>query len=724
MNRKISILMFLVVSVSVTGGVAVGQADPEESSATVEAAPANAAPEDERDPAPDKETDKGREPRQRLPEIMVIGLKKDSGVPKVPLGSIGSRDVFGPDQVRETGARDMNDLVQNMPAISTRPYNGGESSAPSFSMRGLPDDGLTEYVNVLIDGVPANPMPYGWTAFSFLPITTERVYAVDYIRGAQSIRYSPNTVSGALNFITQPIPSEPEFQMRSTFGNYDYVSSLVSAGGTYGDFGAIATYVDRRGDGYRKDGDFDQQEFNIKFRIDRGEGSWTAFSFNYMEDEHQSPGGLTKAQFDQDRFGNARPEGRFDGWRTLADVVWHEDIEEGWFEAYSYYSETGRRLDARRPRFGAPATMSYWEDESYFAALGLRASHDAELLGTTHTFFGGVRYQRDWLPSWTIDSEPFGGGASTRLQDSEYDLHALSVHLDDTFQPIEDLTVQLGARVEHVPKADAEDDITGIDRDHEFTEVLPGVGASYLLNEKLAIFANYFEGFRAPQAWAWLGTPGNNDLDFEKGRSAELGTRFENIWAGFTGSATLWRTQYDDFITYDKGFPDNIGEIRTDGVDFILEWDLAEVEETLDGFSLYGAWTIQDSELRSGPDKGNDVPYAWDNKASWRARYEKDMWRASLGGVKVGSSFSDTANTNATSADGQIGKNSGWTLWDAQVSRSVLVGETGRLTAAVGATNLFDREWEVHSRGGYFGGGLVAGAPRQYYVSIGLTVLF
>ena len=118
---------------------------------------------------------------------------------KFRLDATGSRDVLGPDEVRRTGARDLNDLIQYLPAVSTRPYNGGESSAPSFSIRGLPDDGLTEYILIQIDGVPANPMPYGWTAFSFFPLLTEQVHAIDLIRGGYSVRHSPNTVGGVLN---------------------------------------------------------------------------------------------------------------------------------------------------------------------------------------------------------------------------------------------------------------------------------------------------------------------------------------------------------------------------------------------------------------------------------------------------------------------------------------------------------------------------------------------
>ena len=231
-----------------------------------------------------------------LPEVVVIGSLGEEGVPRVPLDAVGSRDVFGPQQVRETGARDVNDLLQNIPAVSTRPYNGGEAAAPSFSMRGLPDDGLTEYIHVLIDGVPASPMPYGWTAFSFLPITPDRIYAVDFIRGAHSVRYSPDTVGGVLNFITRPIPEQPTVEARSTFGDYSYSSNLVSAGATSGDFGYLVTYVDRAGDGFRDDGGFDQRDFNVKLAQQLGEGEYATVSLSYMDSVHKAPGGLNLSQ--------------------------------------------------------------------------------------------------------------------------------------------------------------------------------------------------------------------------------------------------------------------------------------------------------------------------------------------------------------------------------------------------------------------------------------------
>ena len=663
-------------------------------------------------PAPDKDTELDRA-ADEAGEIIVTG-HLGKGVPVVPVDSVGSRNVFGPKQIRESGARDVNDLVQNIPAISTRPYNGGEASAPSFSMRGLPDDGLTEFINIMVDGVPASPMPYGWTAFSFLPVTPDRLFAIDYIRGAHSVRYSPNTVSGVLNFLTAPIPQEPTLNIRTTAGNKGFLSTMVTAGGRWDNFGLGGTFVDRRGDGYRDMGEFDQRDYNGKFRWDIEEGRWVAASVSYMEDCHKAPGGLTQAEFDANRFGNSRPLNQFDGYRTVADVVYHDDFDgTGWWEGFLHGSDTKRTLIAQRPHFGTATDLLTWTDDSYFWAAGGRVHKQ---LGT-HRLYGGIRFHREWIPSWKIWSQPFPSGAPALTRDSSYSLSTLSVHLDDTWKATDRLTVNAGARIEWVPSAKGDDNILNFHFDDDFFKVLPGVGASYVIVGKTAVFANYFEGFRAPQVWGYGSTMPGTTLDFEDSTQFEAGVRSSD-WNGVGGAATVWRTDYDNFGVFFSGFYENLGRIVAQGVDLEVNWDVGQVWESVAGLNIGGSLTLQDSELRSGPDAGNETPYAWGQKAAWYCRYTRSGWTFLLGGTFVGESFSDSANTSMPSADGTLGVNPSRVLWDARVSKTVALGEKGDLELAVGATNLFDHDWYVHSRGGFFGGGLVAGPPLQGYASL------
>jgi len=645
-------------------------------------------------------------------EIRVTGQRIDPDTPEVELTDVGSRNVFGPEMVRETGARDVNELVLNIPGLSSRPYNGGEASAPNISTRGLPDDGLTEYVNIMIDGVPASPLPYGWTAFSFLPVTPDRIFAIDWIRGAYGVRYSPNTVGGILNLITPPIPDKPTVMSRMTVGNKGYLSALIGGGGRVGDFAGSGAYVNRSGDGYRDMGGFAQEDGNVKFRWDINDQSWLATSFSYMENFHKAPGGLTTAEFAEDRFANSRPENEFTGNRWVLDLVYHADVgTKDWWEAYTYLSKTYRHLRAQRPHFGDPATMSDWKDDSWFYALGARGR---KVIGN-HTIFAGIRYHQEWIPSWTLASEPFPGGAGTPTQDAEFKTYSISAHIDDTWFITPKLKLVFGVRFEWIPKTEGSDPIGDWSFDDEFFAVLPGIGINYAFNRHVAVFANYYQGFRAPQVWGYAFTTGDRSLEFERGDVAEAGVRVIDL-KNVSGAITLWRTEYDNFGVFYTGFYENLGRIVAYGTDFDVEWRIPGVE----GLSILGSFTLQDSQLKSGPNSGNETPYAWDAKAAWRIRYQKSGWRISLGGNYVGDSFSDAANTEAPSADGTLGVNPSRVLWDAQIAKQWELGQNGHLDIAVGATNLFDNDWFVHSRGGFFGGGQVAGPPVQTYASIQL----
>jgi len=660
----------------------------------------------------------------RADEVLVIGRRDSDGVPEVDIDFPASRDILQPEEVQAIGARDLNDLVRHLPTISTRPYNGGEASAPSFGARGLPDDGLTEYLHVLINGVPANAGPYGWTAFSFMPLATERVYAVDNIRGGHTVRYSPNTVGGVLNFLTYPIPQEGELQMRQSFGNHGFASSFLTGGMTTVEgTGFRISTLDRHGDGYREGGDFEQQDFSADLRQDYQDGSWLATSLSWFRDEHAAPGGVSRIAFDADRWANSRPENRFKGFRGLLDVVYHKTLGEDWFEVFSATSVTERNLFARED-LGTSTVLNDWHDQTFFANLGVRGEHSLDWGGVKHTLHGGMRLHREWLPSYSIQTAPLGSSAFVPNTDSSFRLLALSAHLDDTFSPTPKLLVTAGFRTEYLPSVSGSDSVSAFTYEDQFFDVLPAAGLSYTFNPHLAAFLNYGEGFRAPQFWGFAFAANPQDaLKFESGRSGELGLRFQDL-GPLSGSVAAWQLDFDDYLVFDTGFYENVGRIASKGVDFGLNLEGEKITDALTGLRLEAALSIQDSTLQEGPFAGNDVPYAWNSKASWRASYEVPSgFLVSLGGIYVGDNFSDEANTTAESADGRLGVNSAVVLWDGQVSRRFAIQEHVSLQISVGAANLFDKEWEVHSRGGFFGAGLVSGAPRQAYATVFLEVL-
>jgi Fe(3+) dicitrate transport protein len=279
-----------------------------------------------------------------------------------------------------------------------------------------------------------------------------------------------------------------------------------------------------------------------------------------------------------------------------------------------------------------------------------------------------------------------------------------------------------------VPILEGDDHVTGESEDDTLFDVLPGLSTAYRIGDGLALFANYQRSFRAPQVWGLdttLADP-SQSLDFESGSSWEAGVRAESE-VGLAGSLAAWRVDFDDVAFFDpSGVYRNVGDIRSDGVDLVASCDLGALAGALEGLSLHGSVTWQDSELVGAANPafdGNETPYAWEEKAAWSLQYRTaSRWTFALGGTYVGESFSDEANTEAENAAGNLGLNGSRTIWDAQVARELGIGERALGRFAVGATNVLDEEWAVHSRGGYFGGGKVAGPPRQVYFSLSVSL--
>lgn len=692
------------------------------------AAPTAARADDEAAGGGDDAKEQGvgaiEEAQEELPPVEVSGHRLRFAPYTVPMDAPASRDVYGPAIIKRSPAVDANGLVQLIPGVSSRPYNGGEAGAPSFSIRGLPDDGLTEYLLVLIDGVPAAPLPYGWSAFSFLPVTPERISALDISRGGHTVRHSPNTVGGVLDILTDPIPESGEGRIKMTFGSNGYRSTVLSAGGWDGGLGTLVTVVDKEGDGYRDDGEFDIQELAAKLEIRGSDDHWIRANVSYLEDKHRAPGGLTPLEYEDDRFANTRPVNRFNGYRTLVSLAGHDALDRHtWMEAYGSYSYTARRLH-REPAGVVPAAVDDWEDESIVIITGMRGSTRFEALGVRHELVGGLRYQRESLPQWRITRTPYDTGVATERQDRSYALEAYSVHVDDTFRPCEGLMVVLGLRGEHVDASGRESIEFGTQNfDDSFTDLLPAASASYELNDHATLFANWQQSFRPPQVWGFNFTDTDQSLDFEMGESAEAGVRLDS-GKGLSGTISAWRVDFDDVATFDLGYYQNYGRIVAEGVDLTALLDARDLHESLAGLTFFFNWTFQESELREGDYRGNTVPYAWKDKGAMGASFETgDGWTFTVENTYMGPTYSDEAHSDED-VTGFLGRNRSVSMWNARVAKEIRLSESAVADLGFGVTNVLDVERYVHARGGFFGGGRVAYAPRQYFLSAGVTLEF
>lgn len=677
--------------------------------------------------APTASQETSQTAQQAPGETIVTGRRDDEPdvVDPTPLDRVGSRDVLQDADLDRIAPVSLNEIVQRLPGVSTRPYNGGDFVAPNFAIRGLPDDGLTEYILTTIDGVPANPMPYGWTAMSFFPLLPDEVAGVELIKGGFAVRYSPNTVGGVLNFLTPPIPLAPTFRAKALYGSYDFTSALFSYGDTNGRFGYLVTGGTLSGDGYRVRGEFESQGADAKLRWDLGQGDWLSTHVAYHFARHQRPGGLTVAQFDADPFQNTRPTNYHQGDRTVADATLHRDDGSGDFtEVYSWLSSTYNRIDGPTPYSDTATTHRQNTYTQWNANVGARQERGVNWGGTEHRLHYGARASYEWLPSRGLEDTPLAGGPTVVTSDVEYEVAALSAHVDDTFRPVDDLSVTLGVRAEYIPVASGHNDTNGEDFDEEFFDVLPAAGLSYEISETTALFASYQQSFRAPQVFGFGTATGPLDddqgLEFEHGQGAEVGVRWRP-GAGVETSLVGWHTDFDDVGITVNSIYETIGNVVANGVDVTTDWDAGDSFDALRGWRAGASATLQDSELEEAAvatNDGNQTPYAWDEKLTWYVEHEaENRWVYSIDGYYIGESFADDANTETENPAGTLGINPSRTIWNAGVRKSFELDQKGRIELSLRVTNLFDEEWFLHTR---LGGKLI-GAPQMAFFTLELS---
>ena len=134
-----------------------------------------------------------QEPRDTtsLPEIVVTATR----YPVAPDSVAATVTVLRGDDLRARGIHFLNDALREVPGVQV--VQGGPlGAATSVFVRG----GESDYVKVLVDGVPVN-QPGGF--YDFGSLTTDNVERIEVLRGPGSVLYGSDAISGVIQIVTR-----------------------------------------------------------------------------------------------------------------------------------------------------------------------------------------------------------------------------------------------------------------------------------------------------------------------------------------------------------------------------------------------------------------------------------------------------------------------------------------------------------------------------------------
>jgi len=156
-----------------------------------------------------------------LSEIVVTADRAPTPLPK----AVATTTVISGDELRARGVYFLEQALQQVPGVavvSTGSYGG----VTSLFLRG----GESDYVKILVDGVPVN-QPGG--SFDFGSLSVDNIERIEVVRGPVSVLYGSDAVTGVVQIFTRkgagPFHAEAESQAGS-FGTWR--GQVAANGGT------------------------------------------------------------------------------------------------------------------------------------------------------------------------------------------------------------------------------------------------------------------------------------------------------------------------------------------------------------------------------------------------------------------------------------------------------------------------------------------------------------
>lgn len=151
------------------------------------------------------------EPAPAPSEVTIVGTR----VSRTP----GSAHIINKKQLERNEYDDAGKILQQVPGVYVR-MEDGVGLRPNIGIRGANPD-RSKKLTLMEDGILFGPAPYSAPAAYYFPLMT-RMTSVRVIKGPSAIAYGPQTVGGAVDFISRPIPTRASGAADVGYGEYGY----------------------------------------------------------------------------------------------------------------------------------------------------------------------------------------------------------------------------------------------------------------------------------------------------------------------------------------------------------------------------------------------------------------------------------------------------------------------------------------------------------------------
>ncbi len=472
----------------------------------------------------------------------------------------GARDVIRREDFAKTGAATMREVLNRIPGVNA-PENTGTGShdlAMNFGIRGL-NPRLASRSTVLMDGIPVPFAPYGQPQLSLAPVSLGNMDAIDVVRGGGAVRYGPQSVGGVVNFVTRAIPEdfgiqggiEGQLSPTSSQNNPKETHNLAIGGTADNGFGSALLYSGTRGSDWREHSATRIDDVMLKSKYAPNEVHTFNSLLQYYDGEADMPGGLSRADYNADRWQSTRPYDRFWGRRQLASLGYqYQPDAQHKFNIQGFYTHTLRSGYLEQ---GKRITLS--PREYRVRGIEPRYSQSFMIGPSAHEVGVGYRYVNESTHEMRYYTATTSGElpstASPYDRDTRSGTEAHAWYIDDRVD-IGNWTITPGMRFEHI-ESYQDNNLLGTRERVSYNAPLPALNVLYHLTDSWNLYANTEGSFGTVQ-YSQIGKAvQSGNVEPEKARTWEVGTRYDD--GALTAEMGLFlinfNNQYDSNQTND-----------------------------------------------------------------------------------------------------------------------------------------------------------------------------
>jgi len=555
------------------------------------------------------------------------------------------------EEIAESSAQNVGEVLKNRLGVEVRRY--GTLGAPSYI--GL--RGCSAYQTlVMVDGRSVNSISDGIADLSQFPI--DNIERIEVVRGPASALYGANALGGVVNIITREAKEEKvTFDVNVGLGSFGTQMSRLNFGTKDTNIKAYFTASKNTSNGWRKNSDYDNDNFTGRLAYDAGKTGNFEFKGGYYRGKLGLPGEVYKGLDEREAS---------DPYHNQEDVKEYAVLEylnggENSKLSLRAYGNNDQRRDGNpsEPRDDLHENITQGAevqlDTLYRITLGMDIHQD--------------KYkQRNEINSQTIISEK-------TLNES--------VFLQETLS-LKPVTAILGARYDHHSAYGGQTN--------------PSLSLIYQPREYFKISFNLGRGFRAPTfcdlyqpytvygagEWWEYQAQGNPNLKPEKAWAYDLG--FEHQLSNLLLSRlTLFRTNIEDLIDWAEVAPSfwtvsNVAEAYSQGAEIeFIHQVTPRLSQSINYIYLHSAGK------KEGEDKFEIAPYKPHNRVNYKINYTNNFGlKISLGTEYVDEQWSWRGKTGDRLPD--------YFLLNARIAQRIR-----NLEAYISFDNILDKKYQTVS---------------------------